>query len=81
VSSNPLQFDRGTQYMVRLAAGTFDVPGKGEFNQIFASGCFDGQIRHVVGMTINGGWIVDVRIIAADVAEDGQTVDITYEVI
>ena len=81
MSSSPLQFQQGSRYMVRLAAGTFDVPGKGEFNQLFASGCFDGQIGHVVGMTINGGWIVDVRIIAADVAEDGQTVDITYEVI
>ena len=80
-SSSPFQLEPGMQYMVQLAAGTFRVPGKGEFDQVFATGAFDSNIGHVAGMTINGGWIADVRIISAVVAEDGLTVDITYEVI
>ncbi len=74
-------FQYGTRYKVRLSAGTFEVPGKGEFNDSFAAGAFDGQVGHVVGMTVNGEWAADVRIVAADVAEDGCSVEITYEVL
>ena len=66
---------------IRLAAGTYDVPGKGEFSQVFASGAFDSQIGYVVEMTIEGRWVANVRIIAADVSEDGLSVELTYEVL
>ena len=48
---------------------------------MFASGAFDSQIGYVVEMTIEGRWVANVRIIAADVSEDGLSVELTYEVL
>jgi hypothetical protein len=49
-------------------AGTFDVPGKGEFPQRYASHAFDGAIgktvplKHEGGVPVGTATLVEVRV-------------------
>ena len=70
----------GMRYTVWQPAGVYPVPGKGEFAQRFAPGSWDRAIGQVGTINWNGRPIGRGRIIAADVAEDGSGVTITYEV-
>lgn len=71
----------GARYEVWEPAGTFEVPGKGEFPQRFASGAFDRSIGKVVPLKIEQRAVGHIRLLAAKVAEDGSGVALTYEIV
>jgi phage head maturation protease len=71
----------GMRYTFWSPAGTFEVPGKGEFPERFAPGAFDRTVGTVVPLTYEGSTIGRGRVISAEVAADGSGVSITYEVL
>lgn len=80
-ANHPISLQPGTRYTAWEPAGTFDVPGKGEFPQRFAQGAFDGTIGKEVPIKVQGVTIARGRVVSAEVAEDGSGVSITYEVL
>jgi hypothetical protein len=59
-------------------AGTYPTP-KGDFPERYAPGAFDSNIGKLAPLTIEGEQLGWVRILAADVIDDGQAVRITFE--
>jgi len=49
-------------------------------HQQFAPGCFDSQIGKTVPLKAEGQQIDNCKIVGAEVAEDGLSVTLTYEV-
>lgn len=49
-------------------------------HQQFAPGCFDSQIGKTVPLKGDGQQIGNCKIVGAEVAEDGLSVTLTYEV-
>ena len=78
--SHPFVPRVGMRYEGWEPAGTVDVPGKGEFPRQFAPGAFDSSIGKIVPFKFGDVRVGHVRVIAADVAEDGSGVQFTYEI-
>jgi hypothetical protein len=75
----------GRANMTRISfwqpAGTFDVPGKGEFPQQFGPHAWDGQIGRQVPLTDGGGREISrCTLVGAQVDEDGGGVTLMIEV-
>jgi hypothetical protein len=77
----PPLFQVGVRYEAWQPAGTFEVPGKGEFQQQFAPGAFDRQVGKIVPLKVAGRARGHVRVVAAEVAGDGSGVTFTYEIV
>jgi hypothetical protein len=71
----------GTMTRISLwqPAGTFDVPGKGEFPQVFAPGSWDSQIGKQVPCRLGGDETVLCTLVAAEVVQNGSGVMLTIE--
>jgi len=80
MTSKPFIPPVGTRVEQYQPAGVFQVPGKGEAEQKFAQGAFDGSVGKVVPITMEGRTIGSGRVISADVALDGSGVTIVYEI-
>lgn len=78
---NPLSLEPGTRYTAWEPAPTDYVPGKGEVRSRFAPGSWDRQVGKVVPLKVEGTEVAQVRLVAAEVAEDGSGVSLTYEVL
>ena len=78
--SRPPLLQVGVRYSFTSRAGTTDVPGKGAFQEKFASGAFDRSLGTVIPLKLETRAIGHARIISADVASDGLSVVFTYEV-
>jgi hypothetical protein len=70
----------GTRFEVRRPAGTVHVPGKGDFPDRFAPGTFDAQVGSEISLSVNGEPVGRAVIIAVQVADDGSSVLLTYEI-
>jgi hypothetical protein len=69
-----------TQISFWQPAGTYAVPGKGEFPEKFMPRAFDRAIGKQVPMTGPGGEDLGLcTLVAAEVAEDGSGVTLTVE--
>jgi hypothetical protein len=69
-----------TQISFWKPAGTYTVPGKGEFPQKFAAHVFDAQIGKQVPVKGPGREDLGLcTLVAAEVAEDGTGVTLTIE--
>lgn len=60
-------------------AGTFDVPGKGEFTERFAPHSWDSQVGKKVPLKVAGRQVGTGTLVAAKVADDGSGVTLTIE--
>lgn len=60
-------------------AGTYVVPGKGEFPQTFASRAFDAVIGSQVPLKVNGQVRGQGTLLAAEVDADGGGVTLTVD--
>jgi hypothetical protein len=79
--SMPPLLQVGVRYEAWQPAGTFEVPGKGEFQERFASGAFNRSVGKVIPLKIEERPVGHVRVISAEVAEDGSGVTFTYEIV
>lgn len=77
---NPFSLRAGMRYTFTYRPGPAEVPGKGWFPQEFARGAFDRSVGKVVPLTMNGRQLGHGRLMEADVADDGGSVQLTYEV-
>ena len=73
-------FQPGMQYSFLYRSQPEEIPGKGWSVPQFASDAFRSQIGKVVPLTWEGRRFGHGRLIAADVADDGYSVQFTYEV-
>lgn len=70
----------GMRYSFRYFPPPEEIPGKGTFTTVFAPGAFDRHLGTFTRLMLNGRQIGSARVIAADVAEDGASVQFEYEV-
>ena len=78
--SQPSFFRTGSCFQVRVPAGMMKVPGKGEVPVVFARDAFTSLAGTVVPLTVRGEPAGHARVREADVADDGSSVLITYEI-
>lgn len=77
---NPFRFRTGMRYTFTYHPEPAEVPGKGWFPQKFAPGAFDSSIGKVIPIMLDGRQIGHGRLTGADVAGDGDSVQLTYEI-
>lgn len=72
----------GLRYSFTYRAGTFHVPGtgKGEFQDQFAPGAFDDSLGKTVPLKLERRQVGHARVVGAEVAADGLSVEFTYEI-
>jgi hypothetical protein len=78
--NHPAIFRVGSQVSFTYNSEPTGVPGKGEFPTRFAPEAFTAQLWKVVPLKFNGEAIGSARVIAAEVSEDGYSVEFTYEI-
>jgi len=76
----PPLLQAGLRYTFTYHAQPVDIPGKGTFPERFAPGAFDRAIGTVVPLKLENRPAGHVRVLAADVAPDGASVEFTYEI-
>lgn len=79
--SHPMRLRPGMRYSFRYFPPPEEVPGKGVFTPVFAPGAFDRQIGTITRLTLNGHQIGLAQVISAEVADDGGSVQLEYEVV
>jgi len=70
----------GMRYTFTHRPGPVEIPGKGWFPQKLATGAFASQIGKVIPLTMNGRQFGHGCLTEAVVADDGDSVQLTYEV-
>lgn len=73
-------FRVGMRYAVIHRAEMIRIPGKGLYQDRFPPGAFDASLGRTVPFTIKGRQLGHARVIAAEVAGDGLSVEFTYEI-
>ena len=76
----PPAFRVGTVYSFTYPAQPEEIPGKGQATPRFASGAFDRSIGSVIPLKLEARPVGHVRVLKADVAPDGASVEFTYEI-
>jgi hypothetical protein len=76
----PPIFQIGLVYSFTYHAQPEEYPGKGWATPQFASGAFDRSIGSVIPLKLRDRPVGHVRVLAADVAPDGASVEFTYEI-
>jgi len=77
----PPVFEIGLRYSFTYRAQVFEVPGKGAYPEKFTAGAFDRATGTIVPLKLEDRPVGHVRVLAADVADDGASVQFTYEII
>lgn len=76
----PPVFRVGLIYSFTYHAQPEEIPGKGWVTPRFAAGAFDSSIGKVIPLKLETRPAGHVRVLKADVAPDGASVEFTYEI-
>jgi hypothetical protein len=79
--SHPFRLMPGMRYSFIHRSQPEDYGPKGWATPKFMPGAFDGSVGKVVPLTYEGRQFGHGRVIAAKVADDGYSVEFTYEIV